>query len=108
MPLNTDSIEVSGYPKSGQFFYELERSMSYKCDKCEALILSLRLGYCSNCREPIHIETLPKSKQQALAADEREYEAMRDRVRAEKDIQQGVAGVRSIHIGISAGDGWDG
>jgi hypothetical protein len=82
--------------------------MSYKCDKCEALILSLRLGYCSNCREPIHIETLPESKQQALAAAEREYAAMRDRVRAEKDIQQGVAGVRSIHIGISAGDGWGG
>jgi hypothetical protein len=81
--------------------------MSYKCDKCESLILSLRLGYCSNCREPIHIETLPESKQQALEQAEREYAAMRDRVRAEKDIHQYGAGV-SINIGISAGDSWGG
>jgi hypothetical protein len=52
------------------------------------MILSLRLGYCSNCREPIHIETLPESKKQALAADEREYEQMRDRIRAEKDTRR--------------------
>jgi hypothetical protein len=77
--------------------------MSYKCDKCEALILSLRLGYCSNCREPIHIETLPKSKQQALEQAEREYAAMRERVRAEKDIHQHDTGV-SINIGIRGGD----
>jgi hypothetical protein len=81
--------------------------MSYKCDKCESLILSLRLGYCSNCREPIHVETLPESKQQALEQAEREYAAMRDRVRAEKDIHQYGAGV-SINIGISAGDSWGG
>jgi hypothetical protein len=81
--------------------------MSYKCDKCESLILSLRLGYCSNCREPIHIETLPESKQQALEQAEREYAAMRDRVRAEKDSHKHGAGV-SINIGISAGDNWGG
>jgi hypothetical protein len=51
---------------------------------------------------------LPESKQQALAADEREYAAMRDRIRAEKDSQQGVAGGRIINISISAGDSWDG
>jgi predicted amidophosphoribosyltransferase len=81
--------------------------MSYKCHKCEAQILSLRLGYCSNCREPISNEILPESKKQALAADEREYEQMRDLIRAEKDIRQQGSGV-SIDIGIGDGDGWSG
>ena len=48
--------------------------MAYKCDKCEAAILVLRLGYCMNCREPISSEILPDSKKQALAEAEREYE----------------------------------
>ena len=82
--------------------------MSYKCDKCEAMILSLRLGYCSNCREPIHIETLPESKKQALAANEREYEQMRDRIRAEKDIRQQRSLGASIDIDIGGGDSWSG
>jgi hypothetical protein len=58
--------------------------MAYKCHKCEAPILVLRLGYCVNCREPISSEILPEAKQQALAAAEREYEEMRDRIRAQK------------------------
>ncbi|WP_157259764.1 hypothetical protein [Chamaesiphon minutus] len=37
-----------------------------------------------NCREPISEEILPESKKQALAAAEREYEEMRDRIRAQK------------------------
>lgn len=63
--------------------------MAYKCHKCEAPILVLRLGYCLNCREPISSEILPESKKQALAAAEREYEAMRDRIRAEKGGNSG-------------------
>ncbi len=86
--------------------------MSYKCDKCEAMILSLRLGYCSNCREPIHIETLPEAKQQALAAAEREYEQMRDRIRAEKELhqhrlKQNANRGDSIDF-FGGGDGWGG
>ena len=72
------------------------------------MILSLRLGYCSNCREPIHIETLPESKKQALAANEREYEQMRDRIRAEKDIRQQRSLGASIDIDIGGGDSWSG
>ena len=82
--------------------------MSYKCHKCEAQILSLRLGYCSNCREPISREILPESKKQVLAADEREYEQMRDRIRAEKDIRQQRSSGVSIDIGIGGGDSWGG
>ncbi|WP_309742525.1 MULTISPECIES: hypothetical protein [unclassified Chamaesiphon] len=86
--------------------------MSYKCDKCEALILSLRLGYCSNCREPIHSETLPESKKQALAAAEREYEQMRDRIRAEKELhqqrQKHNSQTRISIIDFDGGDGWGG
>jgi predicted amidophosphoribosyltransferase len=74
--------------------------MSYKCQKCEALILTLRLGYCSNCREPISSDILPESKKQALAADEREYEEMRDRIRAQKDARQREAAVEvNIDVG---------
>jgi hypothetical protein len=91
-------------------------TMSYKCDKCEAMILSLRLGYCSNCREPIHIETLPEAKKQALAAEEREYEQIRDRIRAEKELhqqivkQRGNASINIINISDASswgdGDSW--
>jgi hypothetical protein len=62
--------------------------MSYKCHKCEAPILVLRLGYCGSCREPISSDILTESKKQALATAESEYEAMRDRVRAEKDLSK--------------------
>ncbi len=58
--------------------------MAYWCNKCETQILVLRLGYCMNCREPISTDILPESKQQALTAAEREYEAKRDLVRAQK------------------------
>jgi hypothetical protein len=58
--------------------------MAYRCHNCEATILVLRLGYCINCREPISEEILPESKKQALAVAEREYEEMRDRIRAQK------------------------
>ena len=86
--------------------------MSYKCHKCEAQILALRLGYCSNCREPISTEILPESKKQALAADEREYEQMRDRIRAEKDTRRGGERDSGLSFGISIGgdgndNGWD-
>ncbi|WP_295617897.1 hypothetical protein [Chamaesiphon sp. GL140_3_metabinner_50] len=47
----------------------------------------LRLGYCINCREPISTDILPESKQQALAVAEREYEANRDLIRAQKGLQ---------------------
>ncbi len=40
-----------------------------------------------NCREPISTDILPESKQQALAAAEREYEAKRDLIRAQKGQQ---------------------
>jgi hypothetical protein len=63
--------------------------MAYKCHKCEAPILVLRLGYCGNCREPISSEILPESKKKALAADEREYEEIRDRIRAQKGNRDG-------------------
>jgi hypothetical protein len=59
--------------------------MAYKCHKCEAPILVLRLGYCASCCEPISVEILPESKKKALAADEREYEETRDRLREQKD-----------------------
>jgi hypothetical protein len=59
--------------------------MAYKCHKCETPILILRLGYCGSCREPISSEILPESKKKALAADDREYEEIRDRIRAQKD-----------------------
>lgn len=61
--------------------------MAYWCHNCEAQILVLRLGYCMNCREPISTDILPESKQQALAAAEREYEAKRDLIRAQKGQQ---------------------
>jgi hypothetical protein len=51
--------------------------MAYKCQKCEAVILVLRLGYCVNCREPISSDILPESKKQELAESEREYERQR-------------------------------
>ncbi len=57
----------------------------------------LRLGYCSNCREPISSEILPDAKKQALVQSEREYEQMRDRLRQEKDRQSG----ESLSIDIS-------
>jgi hypothetical protein len=63
--------------------------MAYKCHKCEAPILVLRLGYCGNCREPISSEILPESKKKALAAYEREYEEIRDRIRAQKGNRDG-------------------
>jgi hypothetical protein len=77
--------------------------MAYKCHKCEAPILVLRLGYCVNCREPISSEILPEPKKQALAEAEREYEAKRDRIRAQKDA--GKSGGDSIlDVGIIGGD----
>jgi predicted amidophosphoribosyltransferase len=75
--------------------------MGYKCQKCDSPILVLRLGYCSNCREPISSEILPDAKKQALAQSEREYEEMRDRIRQEKDRQRG--GSSSIDIGDIGG-----
>ncbi len=62
--------------------------MAYRCHKCEAQIFSLRLGYCSNCQEPISTEILPESKKQALAASELEYIEMREQLRARKDQAQ--------------------
>jgi hypothetical protein len=59
--------------------------MKYKCHKCEAQILVLRLGYCGNCREPISSEILPESKKQSLLESEREYAEMRDRIRSQND-----------------------
>jgi hypothetical protein len=59
--------------------------MAYKCHKCDAQILVLRLGYCGNCRAPISSEILPESKKQSLLESEREYAEMRDRIRAEND-----------------------
>jgi hypothetical protein len=73
--------------------------MAYWCNKCEAQILVLRLGYCMSCREPISTEILPESKQQALATAEREYEAKRDLIRAKKDKQNSRAGDFNIDIG---------
>lgn len=58
--------------------------MAYKCHKCETQILVLRLGYCGSCREPISSDILPESKQKSLAADEREYQAMRDQIVSQK------------------------
>lgn len=84
--------------------------MSYKCHKCEAPILILRLGYCGSCREPISSEILTESKKQALAVEESEYEAMRDRVRAERSTYRGGSdsGV-GFDIDFGGGDGgsWD-
>jgi hypothetical protein len=81
--------------------------MSYKCHKCAAPILILRLGYCGSCREPISSEILTESKKQALAAEEREYEEMRDQVRAEREANK--KGGMSIEIDLvgSDGIGWD-
>jgi ribosomal protein L37E len=62
--------------------------MAYRCHKCEAQIFSLRLGYCSNCQEPISTEILPESKKQALATAEREYIEMREQLRAQKEQEQ--------------------
>jgi hypothetical protein len=80
--------------------------MSYKCHKCEAPILILRLGYCGSCREPISSDILPESKKQALAAAESEYEAMRDRVRAEKDLHKGGSD-SGTSFDIDFGGGFD-
>jgi hypothetical protein len=79
--------------------------MAYWCNKCEAQILVLRLGYCMNCREPISTEILPESKQQALATAEREYEAKRDLIRAQKDKQN--SGEGSFDLDISDLGGFD-
>jgi hypothetical protein len=76
--------------------------MAYKCHKCEAQILVLRLGYCGNCREPISDEILPDSKKQALAAAEREYEEMRDRIRAQKGGNSGEGA--TFDLGSIGGD----
>jgi uncharacterized Zn finger protein (UPF0148 family) len=62
--------------------------MAYSCHKCEAQIFSLRLGYCSNCQEPISTETLPESKKQALATAEREYTEMREQLRVQKEQEK--------------------
>ena len=60
----------------------------------------LRLGYCPSCRELISSDILPESKKQALAAAELEYEATRDRIRAEKDRSDSETG-----FGINFGGG---
>jgi predicted amidophosphoribosyltransferase len=78
--------------------------MAYKCHNCEAPILVLRLGYCVNCREPISSDILPESKKQALAESEREYEAMRERIRAQKDAGKAGEGGGSLDIGIVGGE----
>jgi hypothetical protein len=62
--------------------------MAYKCHKCDAPILVLRLGYCSNCREPISGDILTESKKQELAESEREYERQRELKRQQQDKQQ--------------------
>jgi uncharacterized Zn finger protein (UPF0148 family) len=62
--------------------------MAYRCHKCETQIFSLRLGYCSNCQEPISTEILPESKKQALATAEREYIEMREQLREQKEQEQ--------------------
>jgi uncharacterized Zn finger protein (UPF0148 family) len=62
--------------------------MAYRCHKCETQIFSLRLGYCSNCQEPISTETLPESKKQALATAEREYTEMREQLRVQKEQEK--------------------
>jgi hypothetical protein len=59
--------------------------MAYKCHKCDAQILVLRLGYCGNCRETISSEILPESKKQSLLESEREYAEMRDPIRSQND-----------------------
>jgi hypothetical protein len=79
--------------------------MSYKCHKCAAPILILRLGYCGSCREPISSEILTESKKQSLAAEEREYEKMRDRVRAEREARK--KGATSDNAVIDFGSGFD-
>ncbi len=84
--------------------------MSYKCHKCEAPILILRLGYCGSCREPISSEILTESKKQALAVAESEYEAMRDLVRAEKNTyRDGSDSGVGFDLDFGGGDGcsWD-
>jgi hypothetical protein len=62
--------------------------MAYRCHKCEAIILVLRLGYCTNCQEPISSEILPESKKQELAESEREYERKRELKRQQQDKKQ--------------------
>ncbi len=52
-----------------------------------------------NCREPISTDILPESKQQALAAAEREYEAKRDLIRAQKGKQNSGEGGFDLDIG---------
>jgi hypothetical protein len=80
--------------------------MSYKCHKCAAPILILRLGYCGSCREPISSEILPEAKKQALAAEEREYEEMRDQIRAEREARKKGSG-DGIEIDLDFGGGFD-
>jgi hypothetical protein len=75
--------------------------MAYKCHKCDAPILVLRLGYCGSCRETISSEILPASKKKALAVDEREYEEIRDRIREQKDkfnLNQEGGGLFDLNI----------
>jgi molecular chaperone GrpE (heat shock protein) len=50
--------------------------------------MSLRLGYCPNCREPISQDILPNDKKQSLLQAEREYEEMRERQLAEKEVNK--------------------
>jgi hypothetical protein len=80
--------------------------MSYKCHKCEAPILILRLGYCGSCREPISSDILTESKKQALAAAESEYEAMRDQVRVAKSTNRGGLDC-DVDFGGGDGGSWD-
>ncbi len=84
--------------------------MSYKCHKCAAPILILRLGYCGSCREPISSEILSESKKRALTIAESEYEAMRERVRAERSTHRGGSDSEmEFGIDFGGGDGgsWD-
>ncbi len=80
--------------------------MSYKCHKCAAPILILRLGYCGSCHEPISSEILTEAKKQALAAEEREYEEMRDRVRAEREARKKGSG-SDLNIDLDFAGGFD-
>jgi hypothetical protein len=78
--------------------------MAYRCQRCHSIILVLRLGFCSTCREPIPDEILPESKKQALLQEEREYEEDREHIRkdnarnAEKQPESG-GGDMSLYIG---------
>jgi uncharacterized Zn finger protein (UPF0148 family) len=66
--------------------------MAYKCQKCDAPLLVLRLGYCSNCREPISSDILTESKKQELVESEREYERERELKLQQKDKKQQQGG----------------